>query len=1183
MKKICPVRPLSMTFIHLRTHSSYSLSEGAIKFDDLIARAIEFNMPAVAVTDSGNMFGSLEFSYGAMGKGIQPIVGAEVEVVLPRQDISHQMMHTGKLVLIAKDAAGYQNLIKLVSVCQHRKMDAHGLPLLELSDFDNRTEGIIALTGGVEGMLGRLLIAKQTPQAGEVLERLQHWFGDRLYMEITRTGHPDEAALEPLFLDLAYRKNIPLVATNNVFFLKPEMHEAANALLCIAGGRYVSEPDRPQFQPQQYFKSSEEMEKLFADFPEAIRNTVTIAKRCAIMSPSRNPMLPNFPTAEGRTEDEELVYQAREGLKKRIADSGGAITHIAEYEARLQFELDVIIRMKFPGYFLIVSDFIRWAKEAGIPVGPGRGSGAGSLVAWSLLITDLDPIRFGLLFERFLNPERVSMPDFDIDFCQERRDEVIKYVCDKYGADRVAHIITFGKLQARAVLRDVGRVLQMPYGQVDRICKLIPFDPQNPVTLQQAINLDLELQRERDSDPTVAKLLAIGLQLEGLHRHASIHAAGVVIGNRPLDELIPIYYDPRSPIPITQYAMKQAEQSGLVKFDFLGLKTLTMIAEAVRLVNLRVQSLEFGEESSSTKLQTLNSKLLDITNIPLDDLTTFKMLSEGKATGVFQMESAGMRDALRKMKPDTLEDIIALISLYRPGPMENIPTYIARKHKREKPDYLHPLLQPCLQETFGVIIYQEQVMEIARVLSGYSLGGADLLRRAMGKKIKAEMDAQCETFIKGAVANGVDAEKAADIFKLVDKFAGYGFNKSHAAAYALIGYQTAYLKANYPVEFLAACMNIDMGDTDKLATYREEAMQSGVVLLPPDVNISTAKFAVEEFRVQSLESGEGDSSTKLQTPNSKLCVRYALAALKGVGAAAMQALVEERNKNGAYKDILDLAERLDPKVFTKRQIESLAKSGGLDSIEPNRRMVVENAALLSRYNADRWEEKHSKQVSLFGDDVGCSNRPQLHDFPDWPTADRLIYEYESIGFYLDKHPLDEYQEQLKNSFVTPIRNAGDKLVEKSSKLRLAGVVTSITRRVSGARRFTYFKLSDPTGLIEISIFDDALIDRSRDLLESKKPLLIIADGRKDEGGIRLIADEIKALDMTIKKIPEQLHLVVEQPDNIIKLMPFLKTRTGGDAVLKLTVKLDNSAEIACDFPEKFSLNANELTAFGFVQ
>ena len=1132
-------------FIHLRTHGSFSLSEGAIKLEDLVRRTRELSMPAVALTDSGNLFGSLEFSYLASSAGIQPIIGAVVEIDLPgREEAGRNQPRTGQLVLLAKDRPGYQNLIRLVSLSHSRKLDSEARPLLKIADFTGLTEGLIALTGGVNGVLGRYLSAKQNPQAGVMLEQLIDWFGDRLYMEIQRIGHPLEAELEPVFLDLAYRRNIPLVATNDAFFLTREMHEAANALLCIAEGRYVSEPDRRMFTPEQYFKSGIEMQALFADLPEALANTVVIAKRCSVMSPMRDPMLPSFPTSDGRSEEEELVYQSREGLQRRLINSTFPIADKTAYEERLQFELDVIIRMKFPGYFLIVSDFIRWSKSQGIPVGPGRGSGAGSLVAWALEITDLDPIRFGLLFERFLNPERVSMPDFDIDFCQERRDEVIAYVREKYGIDKVAHIITFGKLQARAVLRDVGRVLQMPYGQVDRICKMIPFNPQAPVTLLQAIEMDAELQRERDSDPSVAKLLDIGLKLEGLNRHASVHAAGVVIADRPLDQLIPVYYDPRTPLPITQYAMKQAEQSGLVKFDFLGLKTLTVIAEAVKLVNHSAE------------------KPIDISLIPLDDPASFKLFAEGRTTGVFQVESAGMRDALRKMRPDTFEDIIALISLYRPGPMENIPTYIARKHGKEKPDYLHPMLETCLKETFGVIIYQEQVMEIAKILAGYSLGGADLLRRAMGKKIKAEMDAQRALFVNGATAKGVREEQASLIFDLVAKFAGYGFNKSHAAAYALIGYQTAWLKANYPVEFLAASMNLDIGDTDKLAIFRDEASQCDIAVLPPDVNASGAKFTVE------MQDG-------------KLCVRYALGALKGVGPAAMEALVEERQKNGNYRDIFDLAERLDPKVFTKRQIESLAKSGALDRLQPNRRLVFDNASVLSRYNADAWEEKHSNQVSLFGgDDAATSPRPNLVQTPDWPTADRLLQEYESVGFYLTSHPLDPFKESLKQAMITPIRNAGDRLTEKSSKVRLAGVVTSITHRASGTRRFTYFKLSDPSAMVEISIFDDGLIARSRDLLESKKPLLVVADGRKDEGGMRLIADNISLLETSIKKPAVHYHLALASPQAVAAFIAMLQPRSGGNATISLTLKTAAHTETELSLPGKYAVTAQDLIPFG---
>lgn len=1129
-------------FIHLRTHSAFSLSESAIKIDDLIKHAKTLGLPAVGLTDNGNLFGSLEFSYAASGAGIQPIIGAVMEVLLPgREDVTRGASRTGQLVLLAKDQQGYQNLLKLVSLAHKRKGDAEAKPVMLMEDLDGASEGLIALSGGCDGVLGRYFSAKQSALGGEILEKFKRLFEGRFYIEIQRINHPQEAELEPIFLDLAYRHELPLVATNDCYFLTREMHEAANVLLCINDGRYIGEADRRTYTSEQYFKGTEEMQALFADLPEALANTVVIAKRCAVMSPSRQPILPSFPTGDGRSESEELIHQAEEGLKMRVGDVP------EEYAERLKFELDVIIRMQFAGYFLIVSDFIRWAKESGIPVGPGRGSGAGSLVAWALQITDLDPIRFGLLFERFLNPERVSMPDFDVDFCQDRRDEVIAYVREKYGADKVAHIITFGKLQARAVLRDVGRVLQMPYGQIDRICKMIPFNPAAPVTLQEAINMDEELRRERDSDPTVARLLDIGLKLEGLYRHASTHAAGVVIADRPLDELIPVYYDPRTPLPITQYAMKYAEMSGLVKFDFLGLKTLTVIAEAVKLLKKR------GID-------------LDITAIPLDDKPSYKLLADGRTTGVFQVESAGMRDALRKLKPDTFEDIIALISLYRPGPMENIPTYIARKHGRERPDYLHPLLEPCLKETFGVIIYQEQVMEIAKVLAGYSLGGADLLRRAMGKKIKAEMDAQGALFVKGASERGVNEEQAASIFELVAKFAGYGFNKSHAAAYALIGYQTAYLKANYPVEFLAASMNLDIGDTDKLSVFREEASQNDIKILPPDVNKSGALFTVEEA-------------------GGKLAIRYALGGLKGVGPAAMKELEAERVANGPFKDIFDLAERLDPKVFTKRQIESLAKSGAFDALIENRRMIFENATLLSRFNAQAFEEKQSQQVNLFGGaEAEHAAHPALSECEDWAPTERLLQEYEAIGFYLSAHPLDAVFGGFRDAGVIPIRQLESRLQERSTKIKLAGVVTGITQRVSGGKRFAYVKLSDPSGLIEISIFNENLITQSRDMLESKKPLLFAADGRKDEGGVRVIADSISFLEQQIAKPQPRFQLALTSARMAESLAALLKARAeGGDALLEVSVPTPVGLDVLLTLPGKYQVEEADLEPFGQVK
>ncbi|NDF13374.1 MAG: DNA polymerase III subunit alpha, partial [Proteobacteria bacterium] len=836
--------PLQPIFIHLRTHSAYSLSEGAIQVKDLVKLAVKNKMPALALTDTGNLFGSLEFSVAAAEAGVQPIIGVSLSLV-EKEPVTLKESFS-RILLLAKNDKGYKNLLHLVSL-SFTESRSLLQPAVAFADLEGHTEGLIALTGGTDGPLAKPLLQGQQEVARRILGGLQERFRDNLYIELQRHGIKEEQAIEKSLVDLAMENDIPLVATNDVYFTDAEMFEAHDALICVADGRYLAEENRRRFTPEHGFKSADDMAKLFADIPEAIANTVVIAKRCGVMSEQRKPMLPTFTTEAGRSQEDELRHIATEGLKKRLTQVQPAATEQAYFD-RLDFEMNVINKMGFAGYFLIVSDFIRWAKANGIPVGPGRGSGAGSVVAWTMEITDLDPLRFGLLFERFLNPERVSMPDFDVDFCQDRRDEVIRYVQQRYGRDRVAQIITFGKLQARAVLRDVGRVLQMPYGQVDRICKMIPFNPQAPVTLSEAIEMDSELQKERDSDPSVARLLSIGLKLEGLYRHASTHAAGVVIAGQPLTELIPLYYDPRSDIPVTQYAMKHAEMAGLVKFDFLGLKTLTLIDNACKLIRDAGGSIE-------------------IEKIPFDDKPTYAMLAKGDTTGVFQMESAGMRDALRKMRPDTIEDIIALISLYRPGPMENIPTYIARKHGREKPDYLHPKLEGILKETFGVIIYQEQVMQIAQVLSGYTLGGADLLRRAMGKKIKAEMDAQEALFVDGAKNNNVDPEQAKSIFELVAKFAGYGFNKSHAAAYAVIGYQTAYLKANFPVEYYTASMNIDMGDTDKINTYRREAMKAGITILPPDINRSGAQFITE--RLAEPKPG-----------GRKRAIRYALGALK---------------------------------------------------------------------------------------------------------------------------------------------------------------------------------------------------------------------------------------------------------------------------------------------------------------
>lgn len=1099
-------------FIHLRVHSPYSLLKGAMRLPQILDACKQHNMPAVAVTDHDNLFGSLEFSGSAMKAGIQPIVGTTVSVV-PLDAEAGKRVQPDELLLYAKDESGYHNLLKLssLSYVQPENGDA---PLLSYEMIGEHAQGVIALAAGPFGGVGRALSSNRMEEAVKVAKVLKAMFGDRLYIELMRHGLAEEKHIEAGLIKIAVDEDIPVVATNNVYFPTADMYEAHDALMCVSEGRYVSEGVRRKLNPEHRFKTPEEMKLLFADLPEAIENTVHIAQRCSAFSPWRAPILPSFHMTDEAgnvlNETEALQKQARDGLRARLerhvfaADmSDEKKEEIATpYRERLEYELDVIITMKFPGYFLIVSDFITWAKEHGIPVGPGRGSGAGSLVAWSLLITDLDPLHFGLIFERFLNPERVSMPDFDIDFCQERREEVIRYVQEKYGHDKVAQIITFGKLQARAVLRDVGRVLQMPYGQVDKICKLVPNNPASPVTLKQAIDLEPDLKTKMKEEEEVEHLVSLSLKLEGLYRHASTHAAGVVIADRPLDELVPIYRDPKSDMPVVQYSMKYAEGAGLVKFDFLGLKTLTVLQKAVNLLKKR-------------------DIHIDLDNIPFDDKTTYEMMSRGDTIGVFQFESAGMQDSLRKLKPDCLEDLIALAALYRPGPMDNIPTYIDCKHGRKDPDYLHPMLEDVLKETYGVIIYQEQVQKIAQIMSGYTLGAADVLRRAMGKKIKAEMDAQREIFVKGAKDNGVDEKHSGGIFDLVAKFAGYGFNKSHAAAYAVIAYQTAYLKANYPVEFLAASMAYDMHTTDKLNIFRQEIEKLGFNVLPPDINRSQVSFDVEQ---------DGDM----------LCVRYALAAIKNVGDQAMKAIVAEREENGPYKDIFDLAQRVDASVMNRRQLEHLIMAGAFDSLDNNRRQLFESAELVLSINNNATRDRESNQINLFGDEPAAQQN-HLKPCDDWELLDRLNYEFGAIGFYLSAHPLEGYGGLLKQAGVASISALAGRLGDKYSTVKLAGIVTGKKVKMSPKGKFAFVQLSDASGIVEISVFDEKLLSASAELLETGSMVFINAEGKMEDGGPRLIAQSITPLDSVQS---EQRGGIVEVVINDVDVLDNFKEKLG---------------------------------------
>jgi len=1143
--------PSHAAFVHLRVHTAYSLSEGAVRINELVKVCAAQSMPAVAITDTNNLFGGLEFSTACMGAGVQPIVGCQLSVSrrvrggvqpghVPDADQSDPV------VVLVQNDKGYRNLLKLLGIAYLGNGDpdddeaqAPMEPRVSVDDLTAHHEGLLLLTGGPKGPVGCLLADDQDTAAEDLLLAFKHAFPGRLYVEIMRHGLDGEKKTEPKFIDLAYKHDLPLVATNEAFYLTPDMYEAHDALICIAEGAYVSQSERRRLTRQHYFKTAAEMRELFADLPEAIENTIVIAKRTAYTVEKIDPILPPYDCGDGVLEADELRRQAVEGLDVRLnrqvykdgMSEQEKLDVAKPYRERLDYELGIINSMEFPGYFLIVADFIHWTRAQGIPVGPGRGSGAGSVVAWALTITDLDPLRWGLLFERFLNPERVSMPDFDIDFCQDRRDEVIHYVQHKYGRDHVAQIITFGKLQARAVLRDVGRVLEMPYGQVDRICKLVPNNPANPTTLGEAIEQEPQFRDEIKADEAVQKLVETGLKLEGLYRHASTHAAGVVIGDRPLDELIPLYRDPRSDMPVTGFNMKYVESAGLVKFDFLGLKTLTVLDKTVKLIANR-------------------GVAIDLSTLPLDDEQTYRMMGRGETTGVFQLESAGMRDVLRKMKPDTFEDIIAIVALYRPGPMENIPSYIARKHGEEEPDYLYPTLEGILKETFGIMIYQEQVMQVAQELSGYSLGNADLLRRAMGKKIQAEMDQQRQAFVDGAKAKGVPESKASEIFDQVNMFAGYGFNKSHAAAYALVAYQTAYFKANYPLEFLAASMTLDINNTDKLNQFRQELSRLGFPVHGPDINASEVEFKVE---------GEA--------------LRYALSAIKNVGDGAMCALVAERDKNGPFADIAEFADRVDSKVVNKRQLENLVRAGAFDVLEGNRRKVFSGIEGILRHASAAAQDRNSDQIGLFGGDAAPKTTIPMDDVADWSPTDRMKEEFDAVGFYLSGHPLESYGRSLKRIKAQP---SAEVIGEgHPGAVKMAGTVIGKKERTSAkGNRFAFVQLSDMTGIYEVMVFSE-LLATSRELLDVGQSLFIKAAVQFEGETPRFTANSFEALDMVAARSTPGLRFFIGSE----KPVPLLREALSGDrgrGDISIVVRADDNLEVEIALHDKLAITPDLL-------
>lgn len=1110
-------------FVHLRAFSAYTILDGAIEPKAIGKAAKERGFPAVALCDRIGLFASMAFDDGCRGEGVQPITGCFLRVIRPG---NRDKPVFDWVALYAQNEKGYENLCRLVSASHLDRpveQEAH-IPLTMLAEH---SDGLLALTGGGEGAIAKLIAEEQQAEAEAYLSRLQQFFPNRLYIELSRRDDPVEEAAEEGLIKLAMDRDLPLVATNPSCFAEPDFHEAHDAMKCIAASAYVESVDRDKPSPHLWMKSTLVMEELFSDIPEALENTAVIAQRCAYSPPKRDPILPSL-AGDLAGEAEQLRNDAHSGLEKRLERLDGLSDEGRRaYFDRLDFELDVILKMGFPGYFLIVADFIKWAKDQDIPVGPGRGSGAGSVVAWALTITDLDPIELGLLFERFLNPERVSMPDFDIDFCETRRGEVIRYVQEKYGSGQVAQIITFGKLKARAVLRDVGRVLQMPYGQVDRLTKLVPNHPTDPWDLKRALNGISELAQEyKQAD--VKRLFDLAMKLEGLPRHSSTHAAGVVIGDRPLDQLVPLYRDPRSDLPVTQFDMKFVEKAGLVKFDFLGLKTLSVLKKAVELL---------AERNIDVDLDALK----------WDDPKVFELLQSGDTVGVFQLESEGMRRTLAAVKPTNFGDIIALVSLYRPGPMDNIPLFGDRKNGRAELAYPHPLLEGILKETYGIFVYQEQVMQAAQIIAGYSLGEADLLRRAMGKKIQAEMDAQRSRFVEGAAENGLTAPQANELFDLIDKFAGYGFNKSHAAAYALLAYQTAWLKAHYPHEFYAASMCFDMHQSEKLSIFVDDMKRLGVTVLPPSINKSRPSFAVEEQ--------EG----------ALLAVRYALAGLKNVGEKAMQQLVEERISEGLFKSIDDFANRIDPHGMNKRQIESLAAAGAFDDLESNRAAVHQGADIILSVANSAAEARKSGQGGLFGEGTdGEMQAIRLPQDASWNLSETMIYERDAFGFYFASHPITQFQ-AITSSHGTQTYASlceAEPIGEGQRKpAKMAALIEGVRWRESKrGNRFVLCDLSDSSGQFSGSCFEEEHCNGLAELAKEGRCALLDVelDQLSADENPRVSIRQVRPLDSLEKVTRTKMELDIRDLDALHELKNLMAPRTGGKSELVVKVaSLDN--------------------------
>ena len=1096
---------MSSEAINLKIHSQFSICEGAVKINQLSEFCKKNNISAVGICDNENLSGALEFSNELSKFGIQPIIGTNIFL----KEIVENEIFYGKISLFAKNNTGYKNLLKLSSKSYLNLKDDDVKPNISLDLLKKYSDGIIVLVGGSRSFFSDLFVRNKDYFCTDKIYELKKVFYQNIYIEIQRHNEPHEAQLERKLIKIASELQIPLIGTNEVFYLSKNVHAAHDAYICVGQKSYVNEKNRLKYSDKHYFMQPQELTELFKDLPDALENNRNFKYRFSYYPKKNKPLLPYF-VDDNRDVNEVLKKKAQLGLIERLEkfvyprlDNKTNKEDIKKlYETRLNYEVTVISNMKFSGYFLIVSDYINWAKSNNIPVGPGRGSGAGSLVAWCLSITDLDPIRFGLIFERFLNPDRISMPDFDIDFCQEGRDEVIKYVKDKY-PNKVAQIITFGKLQARMALRDIGRVLGLPYGRVDQLCKMIPFDPSRPLSLAESIAIEPRLQKEEKNDPVIKKLIDYSLQLEGLYRNVATHAAGVVIGDRNLNEIVPLYKDLSStlPIPVTQFDMKSSEEIGLVKFDFLGLKTLTVIKKTIQFIHKDDPS-------------------FDISKIDLSDQKTFKLLSSGETMGIFQLESSGMREVLKQLKPNKFEDIIALVALYRPGPMQNIPTYIARKHGKEQPDYLHEKLKNILKETYGVIIYQEQVMQIAQALSDFSASKADILRKAMGKKKSAEMERQKKDFIDGAVINGISKEQAVYIFQLVEKFAQYGFNKSHAAAYALIAFQTAYLKTHFPIYFFCASMNTELSNTDKLNLFYEELKRLKIDIRPPNINYSYAEFL----------------------PRNKT-IYYALSAIKAVGYEAISNIVKEREKNGIFNSISNFLSRTESKNLNKLQLEGLIKSGSLDTLDQNRKKLYENVPDYIKQSKSSDETNSDNQNLLFDKEFQENDNINKHNntIADWDQNDKIKKEFESIGFFVGEHPLKSNLGILKQFKV--LSYIDFKIDNKSNEGMIAGTLISIQeKKTAKGNPYAIIKFVDLSSMFELFIFSEKLVENRNNLSVGNSFLIKVKKEKNKDGIERVNLDNIFLIDNLKNKNIEKVTFKIKNLSSLSLIKDRLKQK-----------------------------------------